>query len=87
MTILHAAVLEKLQNISLPPVFSRAAPLTTASRGNLPLYRRCAARMDANEVRALQDWSSPQPADYSGVAMWSVSAEQSRIPVQIDLPH
>ena len=80
-------VLEKLQNVTLPPgVQPGLAPLTTAVGEVFRYIVEAPASMDANEVRALQDWVvRPQLRIVSGVAdVVSFGGTVKEYQVQVD---
>jgi heavy metal efflux system protein len=80
-------VLEKLQNVTLPPGLQPGlAPLTTAVGEVLRYIVEAPPGMDANEVRALQDWVvRPQLRIVSGVAdVVSFGGTVKEYQVQVD---
>lgn len=80
-------VLEKLQNVTLPPGLQPGlAPLTTAVGEVYRYILEAPAGMDANEVRALQDWVvRPQLRIVSGVAdVVSFGGTVKEYQVQVD---
>ncbi len=80
-------VLEKLQNVTLPPGLQPGlAPLTTAVGEVFRYIVEAPPGMDANEVRALQDWVvRPQLRIVSGVAdVVSFGGTVKEYQVQVD---